>query len=184
MIQAGARELLRTVIQAEVSGFMTAHTHLLDEEGRQRLVRHGFLPEREVMTGIGTVPVQVLRVRDRARTWTSEWQARSGAGGPCTNIKAIGKMAGQGAHSGRPRQRKACSLFTSGCCYTLQSRHEGKIRAADINREMQEAGDHSRHAKADRYGQRTAPRSAEMGRISSLTNADTRQIAVRSPAGQ
>jgi len=28
-------------------------------------VRHGFLPEREVMTGIGTVPVQVPRVRDR-----------------------------------------------------------------------------------------------------------------------
>lgn len=65
VIQAGARELLRTAIQAEVSGFMTAHAHLLDEEGRQRLVRHGFLPEREVMTGIGTVPVQVPRVRDR-----------------------------------------------------------------------------------------------------------------------
>ena len=29
------------------------------------LVRHGFLPEREMMTGIGTVPVQVPRVRDR-----------------------------------------------------------------------------------------------------------------------
>ena len=65
VIQAGARELLRTAIQAEVSGFMTAHAHLLDEEGRQRLVRHGFLPELEVMTGIGTVPVQVPRVRDR-----------------------------------------------------------------------------------------------------------------------
>jgi len=65
VIHAGARELLRTAIQAEVSGFMTAHAHLLDKEGRQRLVRHGFLPEREVMTGIGTVPVQVPRVRDR-----------------------------------------------------------------------------------------------------------------------
>ena len=63
VIQAGAKELLRTAIQAEVAGFMTAHAHLLDEEGRQRLVRHGFLPEREVMTGIGTVPVQVPRVR-------------------------------------------------------------------------------------------------------------------------
>ena len=65
VIQAGAKELLRTAIQAEVAGFMTAHAHLLDEEGRQRLVRHGFLPERDVMTGIGTVPVQVPRVRDR-----------------------------------------------------------------------------------------------------------------------
>ncbi len=65
VIQFGARELLRTAVQAEVAGFMAVHAQLLDEEGRQRLVRHGFLPEREVMTGIGTVPVQVPRVRDR-----------------------------------------------------------------------------------------------------------------------
>ena len=65
VIQAGAKELLRTAIQAEVSGFIGEHAHLLDEAGRQRLVRHGFLPEREMMTGIGKVPVQVPRVRDR-----------------------------------------------------------------------------------------------------------------------
>ena len=65
VIQAGAKELLRTAVQAEVSEFISEYKHLLDEEGRQRLVRHGFLPEREVMTGIGTVPVSVPRVRDR-----------------------------------------------------------------------------------------------------------------------
>ena len=65
VIQAGAKELLRTAVQAEVSAFISEHENLLDEEGRQRLVRHGFLPEREVMTGIGTVPVSVPRVRDR-----------------------------------------------------------------------------------------------------------------------
>ncbi len=67
VIRAGAKELLRTAVQAEVSAFITEHAHLLDEEGRQRLVRHGFLPEREVMTGIGAVPVQVPRIRDRGR---------------------------------------------------------------------------------------------------------------------
>jgi len=37
------------------------------ENGTSRLVRHGHLPEREVMTGIGPVPVpvKVPRVRDR-----------------------------------------------------------------------------------------------------------------------
>lgn len=65
VIQAGARELLATAVLAEVSGFIAEHADLLDEDGRQRLVRHGFLPEREVMTGIGKVPVQVPRVRDR-----------------------------------------------------------------------------------------------------------------------
>ena len=65
MIQAGARELLATAVLAAVSGFIAEHADLLDEDGRQRLVRHWFLPEREVMTGIGKVPVQVPRVRDR-----------------------------------------------------------------------------------------------------------------------
>jgi len=65
VIQAGARELLATAVLAAVSGFIAEHADLLDEDGRQRLVRHWFLPEREVMTGIGKVPVQVPRVRDR-----------------------------------------------------------------------------------------------------------------------
>ena len=59
VIRAGAKELLRTAVQAEVSTFMADYAHLMDEDGRQRLVRHGFLPERDVMTGIGTVPSQV-----------------------------------------------------------------------------------------------------------------------------
>ena len=65
VIQAGARELLGTAVQADVAAFLAEHATLLDDAGRQRLVRHGFLPEREVMTGIGTVPVRVPRVRDR-----------------------------------------------------------------------------------------------------------------------
>ena len=67
VIQAGARELLRAAVQAEVSTFIAQHMELLDEDGRQRLVRHGFLPERDVMTGIGKVPVQIPRVRDRGK---------------------------------------------------------------------------------------------------------------------
>jgi len=35
------------------------------EGGRARLVWHGHLPERKVMTGIGPVPANVPRVRDR-----------------------------------------------------------------------------------------------------------------------
>ena len=33
--------------------------------GRRRLVRHGHLPEREIVTGIGAVAVRCPRVRDR-----------------------------------------------------------------------------------------------------------------------
>ncbi len=65
VLREGARELLATAVAAEVSEFLAAHAHFLDDEGRRRLVRHGFLPEREVMTGIGKVAVKVPRVRDR-----------------------------------------------------------------------------------------------------------------------
>jgi len=41
-----------------------AHRH--DAEGRQAIVRNGYLPEREVQTGIGAVRVKVPRVRDRS----------------------------------------------------------------------------------------------------------------------
>jgi len=65
VLRAGARELLATAVRAEVSEFLAGHVHFLDDKGHQRLVRHGFLPEREVLTGIGKVAVQVPRVRDR-----------------------------------------------------------------------------------------------------------------------
>ena len=47
---------------------MAGHTELLDDQGRQRVVRHGFLREREVMTGIGKVPVRVPRLSERQKT--------------------------------------------------------------------------------------------------------------------
>jgi putative transposase len=50
ILRQGARELLATAVRAEVSEFMGGHADLLDDEGRQRLVRHGFLPECEVLT--------------------------------------------------------------------------------------------------------------------------------------
>jgi hypothetical protein len=44
---------------------VTGEPDLKTEDGRQRVVRHGHLPEREVMTGIGPVAVRQPRVRDR-----------------------------------------------------------------------------------------------------------------------
>jgi putative transposase len=50
------------MIHAELAAFSNEKL----EDGRAGLVRHGHLPERDVMTGIGPVPVKVPRVRDRA----------------------------------------------------------------------------------------------------------------------
>ncbi len=65
VIESGAKHLPGAAVQAEVSAFIAEHAHLPDETGRPRLVRHGFLPERRVMTRIGSAPVVTGRVRDR-----------------------------------------------------------------------------------------------------------------------
>jgi putative transposase len=65
VLRRGARALLAQAIEAEVAAFLAAHADLVDEAGRKRLVRNGFLPERAIQTGIGPVPVRQPRVRDR-----------------------------------------------------------------------------------------------------------------------
>jgi transposase-like protein len=65
ILRSGARRLIEQAVEAELSAFLVAHADDKTEDGMARLVRHGHLPEREVMTGIGPVPVKVPRVRDR-----------------------------------------------------------------------------------------------------------------------
>ena len=65
VLRDGARKLIEQAIHAELSALMNAYSGETLEDGRARLVRHGHLPERAVMTGIGPVPVRVPRVRDR-----------------------------------------------------------------------------------------------------------------------
>ena len=63
ILRSGARALLTQAVEAEVAEFLAKHASLKTEEGHQRVVRHGHLPEREVMTGIGPVAVCQPRVR-------------------------------------------------------------------------------------------------------------------------
>src|SRR4051812_37523190 len=65
VLRNGARALLAQAIEAEVAEFLAKHADLKTASGLSRVVRHGHLPEREVMTGIGPVGVRQPRVRDR-----------------------------------------------------------------------------------------------------------------------
>lgn len=66
VLRDGARKLIEQAIHAELAALMNVFSGERLEDGRARLVRHGHLPEREVMTGIGPVPVKVPRMRDRS----------------------------------------------------------------------------------------------------------------------
>jgi len=65
VLRGGARALLTQAVEAEVADFLHRHSDLKTNAGRRRVVRHGHLPEREIMTGIGPVGVRQPRIRDR-----------------------------------------------------------------------------------------------------------------------
>ncbi|MBC7286285.1 IS256 family transposase [Hoeflea sp.] len=72
----GARQMLAAALKAEAASFVG---QLMDErlpDGRQRVVRHGTGPERTIQTGIGPIPVQRQKVRDRAAGVPAEGKIR------------------------------------------------------------------------------------------------------------
>ena len=66
MLRNGARALLTQAVEAEVAALISCHADKLTDDGRQRLVRHGHLPERKIVTGIRRLCGALPRVRDRA----------------------------------------------------------------------------------------------------------------------
>lgn len=64
IVREGARRMLQSAIDAEVDAFVAMHGDRRDERGRRQVVKNGSLPEREILTGAGAIPVTQGRVRD------------------------------------------------------------------------------------------------------------------------
>jgi putative transposase len=65
VLRSGARRLLAQAVEAEAEAFLATLAGVRLADGRERLVRHGYGPERQVQTGIGPVAVQRVKLRDR-----------------------------------------------------------------------------------------------------------------------
>jgi putative transposase len=72
VLRTGARKLLTEALEVEIEGFLSQYRYLRDNQKHQRVVRNGYLPEREIQTGIGPVAVKVPRARDRQPDHESE----------------------------------------------------------------------------------------------------------------
>jgi transposase-like protein len=72
----GARRMLMAALKAEAASFVAQFGEELLPDGRQRVVRHGTGPERMIQTGIGPIPVQRQKVRDRASDVPAEKKIR------------------------------------------------------------------------------------------------------------
>ena len=64
LLRAGAKRLIEEAINLELQALLKNYSNVTDLSGRQTVVRNGYLPEREILTGIGPVSVQVPKVRD------------------------------------------------------------------------------------------------------------------------
>ena len=64
LLRDGAQQLIRQAVETELGEYMSQHQRITDD-GRLALVRNGYLPEREILTGIGPVSVRIPKVRSK-----------------------------------------------------------------------------------------------------------------------
>jgi len=72
----GARRMLAAALRAEADAFVAQHAEEVLPDGRQRVVRHGYGPERSIQTGIGALDVRRPKVRDRGGEDSTENKIR------------------------------------------------------------------------------------------------------------
>ena len=65
LLQSGARKLIKQAVEAEVEELLSQYSRQRTEDGKAGVVRNGYLPERQLQTGIGPVTVKIPKVRSR-----------------------------------------------------------------------------------------------------------------------
>ena len=68
MLKAGAKQLIHQAVEAELAELLSEHVHRKTKDGRSAVIRNGYQPERDILTGIGSVPVRIPKVRSKDGT--------------------------------------------------------------------------------------------------------------------
>jgi putative transposase len=72
----GAQRMLQQAIEAEVGQFLLQYDDRRDEQGKRVVIRNGYKPSREILTGAGPLEVQQPRVRDNTAEKSLRLQSR------------------------------------------------------------------------------------------------------------
>ncbi len=59
----GRKENAATALENEMQEYIDNYQTLTDEKGKQMVVRNGYLPERDILTGVGSLNLKKPRVR-------------------------------------------------------------------------------------------------------------------------
>ena len=63
LLRAGAEKLIYRAVEGEIADLLSTHSERRLEDGKAGVVRNGYLPERELQTGLGPVTVKIPKVR-------------------------------------------------------------------------------------------------------------------------
>ncbi|PIU29027.1 MAG: hypothetical protein COT09_02985 [Candidatus Hydromicrobium americanum] len=61
----GARKMLKLALENEVEEFVQKHSALRNEQGRKVVAKNGYMPERDIVTGMGPIRIKQPRIDDR-----------------------------------------------------------------------------------------------------------------------
>jgi transposase-like protein len=61
----GARKMLQLALENEVEEFIEKHSNLKDENGKKVVTKNGYMPERDIVTGMGPLTIIQPRIDDR-----------------------------------------------------------------------------------------------------------------------
>ena len=65
LLRKGAGQLIYQAVEAELQELLNTHCERRLPDGKAAVVRNGYLPAREIQTGLGPVTVQIPKVRSK-----------------------------------------------------------------------------------------------------------------------
>ena len=63
LVREGARRMLQEAMELEVREYIERHQEMRDGTSRRLVVRNGSLPEREILSGVGSLRIKQSRLR-------------------------------------------------------------------------------------------------------------------------
>ena len=66
IIREGGRQMIQSILEEEVNFWIKKMSHLRDENGKRCIRRNGYMPAREIMTGMGPIELKQPRARNTA----------------------------------------------------------------------------------------------------------------------
>ena len=70
LLRAGARQMLQSAIENEVTEYVESNKTEKDEKKHRLVTRNGSLPERDIQTGVGLLRIKQPRVKDNRESYS------------------------------------------------------------------------------------------------------------------